>query len=335
MKSQNFFQSCNSILEKFMPFLTPLGVIAGFLLGTTVAWMKPAIPYLFAFITLISTLEMNLSSFGKELHHPLTFIAIFTLSHVVFPAIMFLITSVILGFAPEVVTGYILLASIPTAITGNVWTSIFHGNSALSLIMILIDTLLSPLVIPATVHQFMGSSVEVNTVDMIVSLIIMVVLPLLIGILAKRNIKNKEFISSVTLFCKPFTKIALCIVVMINVAQISGKIIWQWTLVPIVFSNIGGTIVAFMLGYIGARLMHKDDSSGVAMMYATGMRNISVALVLAIDFFPPATALPVIVGITIQQSLAAFAGKILIRKVSRGKVVMISSHVSDLGEVKK
>ena len=44
------------------------------------------------------------------------------------------------------------------------------------------------------------------------------------------------------------------------------------------------------------------------------MRNVSAALVLAIDYLPPDGALPVIFGILFQQSASAIAGGILFKK---------------------
>ena len=43
------------------------------------------------------------------------------------------------------------------------------------------------------------------------------------------------------------------------------------------------------------------------------MRNISAALVLAIKFFPPDSSIPVLVGVVLQQSIAALMGKMLFR----------------------
>ncbi|MCM3783201.1 hypothetical protein M3231_09470 [Neobacillus mesonae] len=41
------------------------------------------------------------------------------------------------------------------------------------------------------------------------------------------------------------------------------------------------------------------------MSYASGMRNISLGLVLAMGYFSPQAAIPVVLGILIQQPLAA------------------------------
>ena len=51
----------------------------------------------------------------------------------------------------------------------------------------------------------------------------------------------------------------------------------------------------------------------VAIVYTGGMRNISAGAVLAISFFPPAVAVPVVIGMLFQQVLAALFGYLLHR----------------------
>ena len=58
--------------------------------------------------------------------------------------------------------------------------------------------------------------------------------------------------------------------------------------------------------------VQREDS--VSLMYGTGMRNISAALVLAITYFKAETAIPVVFGIVFQQTLAAISGIILLPK---------------------
>jgi predicted Na+-dependent transporter len=47
------------------------------------------------------------------------------------------------------------------------------------------------------------------------------------------------------------------------------------------------------------------------LFFAGGLRNISVAAAMAIQFFPETAALPAILGIVSQQTIAALMGKSL------------------------
>jgi predicted Na+-dependent transporter len=58
-----------------------------------------------------------------------------------------------------------------------------------------------------------------------------------------------------------------------------------------------------------------EDS--VAVQFNSGMRNLSAGAVIAVKYFPPAVALPVISGMLFQQILAAMSGLFLRSRTKR------------------
>ncbi|MDL2228786.1 bile acid:sodium symporter family protein [Treponema sp. OttesenSCG-928-L16] len=304
-------------LDKLMPFITPVGVAIGFLLGSVLSPFKPAVTYLFAYITLIGAMGMDLADFKAVLKRPFPLIAVFLCSHAALPALTRLLAGLCFPGRTDIITGYVLLSSIPIAVSSYIWTSIFYGNGAVSLTVIIIDTLLAPIVTPLTVKIFADTDVSIDTGSMILSLFLMIVIPSLAGIilnhLSRNRLKNK-----VVPYGKPFSKLALLGVISINASQVAGRVAFGLGLIPIVLVNIMVTLSGFLLGYFAARLLRLDKDMRVSMTYTSGMRNISAAMVLAISFFPPDTSIPVVVGIILQQSAAAFIGYFLFtRKQSR------------------
>ena len=59
------------------------------------------------------------------------------------------------------------------------------------------------------------------------------------------------------------------------------------------------------------------------MMFSGGMRNISAGAVLAISYFPPAVAVPVVLGMLFQQTLASLYGFAIDRYYFKQEVVQI------------
>lgn len=59
------------------------------------------------------------------------------------------------------------------------WVGMSRGNTALCLSVVLLDTLLSPVVIPLTMKLLVGSVVELDTWGMMRDLLLMVALPAL------------------------------------------------------------------------------------------------------------------------------------------------------------
>ncbi len=64
---------------------------------------------------------------------------------------------------PTSITGLVLGMVIPTGVTSFIWVSIYKGNSALTLAIILIDSLLSPFIVPYSLSLFVGQKVEMDT----------------------------------------------------------------------------------------------------------------------------------------------------------------------------
>ncbi|MFD1908083.1 hypothetical protein ACFTAO_13600 [Paenibacillus rhizoplanae] len=55
----------------------------------------------------------------------------------------------------------------------------------------------------------------------------------------------------------------------------------------------------------------------MAVQFNSGMRNLSAGAVLAVRYFPPSVALPVISGMLFQQILAACSGMFIRSRVRR------------------
>ncbi|MFC6651967.1 bile acid:sodium symporter family protein [Paenibacillus rhizoplanae] len=308
--------SSNRVLERVMPLLTPAAIVVGVLNEALLLPLTWLVPWIFAGMTLIGSLKSNFRDLLAVLVKPQKLIILLVILHVVMPLIGWLAAMLFPG-DPYTVTGYVLLFAIPTGVVSVVWVSMHGGNIALTLALILIDTLLSPLIVPATLYVLMGASVQMDAGEMMRGLLWMVVLPSVAGMLLNQFSKGK-----ISTACgpplAPFVKVGLFIVVSINGASIArylkhpdGKL----------FLIIAVTFVTVALGYvIGAfvsRRLHYDHESSVAVQFNSGMRNLSAGAVLAVRYFPPSVALPVISGMLFQQILAACSGMFIRSRVRR------------------
>lgn len=311
---QNFLKTLNHLLEKFMPFLTPSGVIIGLLLGDHITSWAPAVTWLFAFMTFTGALGINAKDFIGVVKKPLPILVFLVSFHILMPVLAWGLASLVFPNDKAMVTGIVLLFSIPTAVSGSIWATIHNGNMPLTITIILVDTLLAPFLTPAIVSFFMKQSVEIDTSGMFLSLLWMVVIPSIIGICINQLSKGK-IPQKITPVCKPTSKIALLLVIIINAARIRHSI----GEFESVFFLAGGVSLVlafsgFVIGAFSGRLLKLPRPDSVSLMYASGMRNISAALVLALTYFEPRAGIPIVIGIVFQQTLATFAGLILLPK---------------------
>ena len=92
---------------------------------------------------------------------------------------------------PNVVTGMVLEFSVPAAVVGLMWVSIYRGNSPLSLALVILDTLLAPFLIPLTLRLLVGSQVAIDTSRMMEELIFMIALPALLAMVLNQLSRDR------------------------------------------------------------------------------------------------------------------------------------------------
>ncbi len=209
------------------------------------------------------------------------------------------------------ITGFVLAVVIPTGVTSFIWATIHKGNLSFALAIILFDTLLSPLIVPASLSFFVGETVAMDTWGLIKNLFLMIVFPSVLGMLlnhlttGKANLVLAEKLS-------PFSKIGVVFIVCINGGILAPYLNKLDVKVLLIISTV---FVISCTGYLislGISLLLKwERDVVVSMTFCSGMRNISAGSVLAITFFPAAVALPVVLGMLFQQVLASVFGQML------------------------
>jgi predicted Na+-dependent transporter len=293
-----------------MPLLTPSGVVLGFVFSGVFIQLRPLIPVLFAVMTLSGALKLKFRDLGAAAASPLPALVFFVCAHVLLPFAGFLGGSLAFPEDPAITAGFVLLFSVPTAVSGFIWVTIYRGNTAFGLALILLDTLIAPLVVPATVSLFLGTAISMDMTSMAVSLILMVVAPTVLGVTLNEASRN-AIPRVISPYLGPAAKLCLTAVIAANSAAVAPRVhledrrIWLIAVLCIVFSILG-----FVLARLGGTLIRLEKSKGVSLYFAVGLRNVSAAATLALAYFPEAAALPAVLGIVFQQSMAALMGRL-------------------------
>lgn len=314
----------NRGLERFMPVLTPFGVILGFLFPLVFIQLRPFIPWLFSILTLSGALRLRVKDLGRAVQDPLPILLFFLSAHVMIPLAVFLLCRLVFSGDGDTISGYVLLFSVPTAVSGFIWVSIYQGDSALALTLILLDTLAAPLVVPHTVSLFLGSQVALDMTGITLSLIFMVVAPTIIGVTLHEASRGKIPLL-ISPYLNPLGKICIISVIAANASAVAPQVrfdnpkVW-FVAVFCVFFSIFGYSCSKLTGILG-RLRHEKM---VAIFFIAGLRNISAATTIAIEFFPEAAALPALLGIVFQQSIAAIMGKLVLGRKKRKDRTVVS-----------
>jgi len=297
-----------------MPVFIPASIVVGIFLST---WLKSEaflIPWIFGCITFSGSINSGFKDLKKALANPLPMIVTLFVLHILVPAVAWIIARTVFGADPLTVAGLVLAFAIPTGVISFVWVSIYRGNIALTLSIILIDTLLAPFLVPFSLYSFVGAKVQLDIAGMMSGLLWMIVLPSLLGMVFHQIAPSRvRFSASATL--APLAKIGLsatCILSSASTATYFRHV--DWKLVSIFITALIISCSSYLIGWLIATLFRWRRAEIVSLTYNSGMRNNIAGVALATAYFPAPVAVPVMITILFQQILASFYGQLLRRK---------------------
>ncbi|MDN4495264.1 bile acid:sodium symporter family protein [Ureibacillus aquaedulcis] len=297
-------------LQKLMPILTPLSLIMGVLLERIGGQLVFLVPWLFAFMTFAGSLSLNFQGLRSFVKYPWVILFTIAFLHILMPAWAYFISNLLFD-DHLLVIGFFLSVAVPTGVTSFIWASICKGNIPLSLSIILIDTILSPLVLPALIHFVAGENVEINTMSIMLDLFWMVVLPSIAAVLLNEWTKG-EIDLTLGKTLAPFQKLSIFLIVGINgsaIAPYLKNITWEIVgiIMVVLLLAICGYVMCLVLGHF----LFRDYEIITAIVFTGGMRNIAVGIVIASTYFPAKVVMPVVFGMLFQQILASQFSRIL------------------------
>ncbi|MBO8137851.1 MAG: bile acid:sodium symporter family protein [Desulfotomaculum sp.] len=312
----NLLYQWNQFLGQRMFYAVLIPLLIGFVapIETTPFWSIVA-TLSFTYMTFAASLDTSLADFLSRLSRPWLSIWMLIFIHGVMPFIAYIIGLVFYpGPENELIRlGFLLGASIPVAVTSILWSQMVGGDVPLTTATVTLDTLISPLLLPLFIVLVVGKTVHIDTMNLLMRLFWMVTVPGFLGMIIHDYTKGafKKYTQSIGGFT---SKIAIILVVYINASAVAPEIEWNYSVIKlllvILIVSISGYSLGFLSSYILKGHQHKRM---VSMIYAIGMRNNSLGLVLALTYFPPAVALPITLSMLYQQPLAAVTSKLVER----------------------
>jgi ACR3 family arsenite efflux pump ArsB len=190
---------------------------------------------------------------------------------------------------PLLVLGLLLAALLPTSGMTISWTGFAKGNLEAAVQMTVVGLVLGSIATPFYAKALLGAAVEMPLLQVFRQIVIIVLLPLLMGQLTRAVLiakRGKEHYQKVLkpLF-PPFSTLGVLGIVFVAMALQARFIISQpLVLVQMLIPLLLLYAINFGLSTIVAKsLFSRGD--GIALVYGTVMRNLSIALALAMTAF--------------------------------------------------
>jgi ACR3 family arsenite efflux pump ArsB len=211
------------------------------------------------------------------------------INFLVIPFIAFFIGKLFLGDYPLLAFGLLLMALLPTSGMTVSWTGFAKGNIVSAVKMTVIGLVLGSLLTPFYANLLMGKIISVPLMKTFQQIGLVIFIPLILGNITRRILIKKYGEAHYKRDIKPnFSSLsALGVVGIIFVAMslkaqmiISNPNIIVYLFLPLLVFYFLNYLVSSLVGrYLFAR------GDGIALVYGTVMRNLSVALAIAMTVF--------------------------------------------------
>lgn len=269
------------------PVLILAGAALAFLTPDTFLPLGEVINPLLGVIMFGMGLTLTVPDFKLVATRPLPVLLGVVAQYAVMP-LLGLAVSVALQLPAELAAGVILVGCAPGGTASNVVTYLAKGDTALSVAMTSVSTLLAPLLTPLLTLWLAGQYLPVDGAGMALSILQIVLLPvaagLVVRLLAPRLVTR-------ALPALPWVSVgAITLVVVAVVAGSADSIVDAGLLVLLAVVLHNG--LGYALGYGFGRLTGQPERVRRTMAVEVGMQNSGLAAGLAAQYFSPLAALP-------------------------------------------
>ncbi|PLX79116.1 MAG: arsenite transporter [Desulfuromonas sp.] len=214
---------------------------------------------------------------------------------------------------PYMALGLLLAALVPTSGMTISWTGFAGGNLGAAVKMTVIGLILGSLATPFYVKALLGTSVEVDLMRVFQQIVLIVFLPMAAGYATQRLLVKRygqdDFKKRLAPRFPGLSTLGVLGIVFIAMALKAPAIATQpgqlvSILVPLALLYLFNFGLSTIVGRV---FLQRADA--IAMVYGTVMRNLSIALAVAINAFGPAgsdAALVIALAYVIQVQSAAW-----------------------------
>jgi ACR3 family arsenite efflux pump ArsB len=239
----------------------------------------------------------------------------------IIPFAVLLIGRIFFPNEPYLALGLLLAGLVPTSGMTISWTGFAKGNVEAAVKMTVIGLVLGSLATPVYVKLMLGAEIDVDLWLVVRQIFLIVFLPMIAGHFTQSRLVRRygqdAFQKRMAPRFPALSTLGVLGIVFVAMALKARSVLQSPDILVAIFAPI---LIVYTLNFtlstwIGRRLLPRGDA--IALVYGTVMRNLSIALALAINAFGPQgadAALVVAMSYVVQVQAAAwyvkFTGRI-------------------------
>ncbi|MBN2644662.1 MAG: bile acid:sodium symporter [Desulfuromonadaceae bacterium] len=211
------------------------------------------------------------------------------LNFTIIPLFAFALGKLAFPDAPYIALGLLLASLLPTSGMTISWTGMANGNMAAAVKMTVFGLLIGSVLTPLYIKVLMGTVIEIPMANIFKQIVVVVVLPLVLGNLTQRLLIKRygmaHYQKDLKPIFPPFSTLGVLGVVFVAMALKAQSIASNpGQLVSLIGPLLALYGVNFLLSTIVGKFFFKRDDA-IALVYGTVMRNLSIALAIAMTAF--------------------------------------------------
>lgn len=247
--------------------------------------------FVLAYLMFAVALDIKTEHFTRALQNRKGLIA-GIISQILLLPLLTLILVLTLKPAIGISMGMLLISVCPGGNISNYAVYLAKGNTALSILLTSVSTLFSAIHVPVTfslllyclpeVRNGIESTIQLSFTDMLKTVVLLLVLPVLAGIAAQKY--HPDLVKKYVRFFKISSLVIFSLLVV-------GALYGNWDKLPQYLQYVFGYVfihntAALLLGFLVATLAGLALAEKKSLTIETGIQNSGLALVLAMNFFP-------------------------------------------------
>ena len=229
-------------------------------------------------------LALEIADFKRIIAYPKAIFIGITNQMILLPLIGFGIAS-LLNLDAELAVGLMILAACPGGVTSNLFTHLSNGDTALSVTLTAISSIVSIITIPLIVNvglsHFMqeGQEIHLPVVKTIVQIMAITIVPILLGMIFR--VKRPNIAAKLEKSVKVASAIILFVIIL-------GLIWKERESMPGFFKQVGIAaallnVITMLAGYYSAKIGRLNVPQSITISLESGLQNGTLGIVIAVS----------------------------------------------------
>ncbi len=224
---------------------------------------------------------LKVENFVDVFRHPKEIVTGLSAQYIVMPVLTFVLVS-LFSLDAGLAAGIVLVGAVPGGTASDVLTFLAGGDVALSVSLTAVSTLIAPIITPIITLFLIGNNIHFNPVDMFLSIVQIVIIPIALGLLL--NYKFESFCESLNDYLPTMSALVVCLIVAGVIGSNKQAILTSSGIILVVI--ILQYFLAMGLGFAAGLLAGMERKQIITIAIEIASQNSGLSSALAKTHFP-------------------------------------------------